>query len=356
MKTTFRGRRQLACLGRILASNIVRPPQPLKISYAVTYRCNLRCAMCNIWKKDKGLLAQELSVAQAAEFFGKAGRPCWLGVTGGEPFLREDLPELVEAALRSCKTLGAVHFATNGTLPARTLRTLEYLHGRFPRQGCVVTVSVDGPPELHDSIRGVPGTWSKALETFLAVKALPFVKAQIGFTITHRNLGAFVSTFTALKRAVPGLTFDDINVNVFQRSASYFENADMEPLDANAILTELSVLRGLDLGGTTLLGFLRRTYLRRYADFLKEGRGPLKCQALSTTCFLDPYGNIYPCSAYARALGNVRKMESSLEEMWMSPSARRLASDCSHRRCPGCWNSCEVYSAIGGSLLQAVLP
>ena len=74
---------RLAC--RIAASNLTDLTLPYRLTFAVTNRCQARCAMCNIWQKPSG---NELSLAEIDALFSKAGRFSWVNLTGGELFQR----------------------------------------------------------------------------------------------------------------------------------------------------------------------------------------------------------------------------------------------------------------------------
>ncbi|MBI5881837.1 MAG: radical SAM protein [Elusimicrobia bacterium] len=334
-------------LRTLLASNCGRPGYPLKLSFAVTYRCNLSCSMCRIWRKAP---QPELSLEDIRRFFDRGRGFSWVGITGGEPFLREDLSGIVETVLDRCRGLRALHFATNGTLTDRVLDIVGLIRRRAPEVEAVFTVSVDGPPHLHDRIRGRQGVWKSAVETFLRLKMVRGVKAQVGFTLSRDNVGSFSAAHAALKEAYPALRFDDINVNVFQRSGFYYDNLDLDGPDEGPLLEEVRRILGMDREGWSVNNFLRRSYLARVPDFLSTRRCPLPCQALSTTCYLDPAGDLYPCAVFQRKLVNVRDMEADFGELWRSKPALSLAKECRELRCPSCWSPCDAFSAIGGSL------
>jgi radical SAM protein with 4Fe4S-binding SPASM domain len=334
-------------LKTLLASNFGRPGTPLKLSFAVTYRCNLSCSMCRIWAKPP---LPELTLPEIRRFFSAATGPSWVGITGGEPFLRDDLPGVVEAVLDGCRGLRALHFATNGTLRERIRPVVELIRRRAPEVETVFTVSIDGPPDLHDRIRGRAGVWEAAVETFTMLKRMPGVKAQVGFTLSRDNVGRFRETFAALKMAWPALVFDDINVNVFQRSGFYYDNLDLPAPDTELLLDEVRGILAMDQEGWSVNNFLRRSYLSRVPEFLSTRRCPLPCQALSSTCFLDPYGDLYPCAVFQKRLVNVRDMTGDLAALWRSEPAQALARECRDLRCPSCWSPCDAFSAIGGSL------
>lgn len=342
------GLNELFFLKSILASNFARLSFPFKISYALTYRCNLRCQMCNIWKKETG--PRELSVSEIETFFKNTNKFSWIGITGGEPFLRGDISDICGIILNYCHNLCALHFSTNGQLTDKIIILAERIHKKYNKLKLVFTVSIDGPPDLHDQIRGVRGSWANAAQTFIQLKGLAYVKPQIGFTLSSYNIDKYAQTFSALEGVYPDIKFDDININVFQKSSFYYENQDMPEPETAALLKAIKEIRNIDLERFSLNNFLRREYLKRYPVYLKTKKHPLKCKALSSSCFLDPYGNLYPCPVYNKKLINVRDMGKNFTSVWDGREGRLLRKECANNSCPGCWSPCDAFSSIVGSL------
>jgi MoaA/NifB/PqqE/SkfB family radical SAM enzyme len=113
---------------------------PLRVSYCITYRCNLDCAYC----RRHGMGGGELSSAQAKgliDGFARAGARMW-SFNGGEALMRKDIGELVGHAKRRGLH---VSLATNGTLVAERIGEIALAD--------MVTVSVDGPKDVHDLVR-----------------------------------------------------------------------------------------------------------------------------------------------------------------------------------------------------------
>ena len=342
----------LKFIGSVAASNFKRLGSPFKVSWAVTYRCNLRCKMCNIWdKKDH---PPEVNADEIGALFSRPHHVHWLGITGGEPFLRTDLIDIVDAALTPSKTLNALHFATNGSYTDRVENLVHTLKKRHKKLKIVFTVSIDGPEALHNHIRGIDGTWGRALATFKMLKKIPNVKPQFGFTLSHNNLDKFERTFLALGDVYPALTFDDMTVNVFQRSNFYYENHAMPELDPARLTREIQKILAMDKDRLSLNNFLRRKYLKLYLQFLKTRKSPVKCQSFASTCFLDPYGNLFPCAVYNRKLLNIKETVLSLNEIWQLKEALRIHTECARNKCPSCWSPCDAYSAMGGSIIPTV--
>lgn len=339
-------------LRSILLSNFKRLKFPFKLSYAVTYKCNLRCKMCNIWKKipAKG----ELNISEISNFFERANRFSWVGITGGEPFLRPDLEEIIDAIIAYCKKLCVVHFATNGQLTDRIVDLTRHIHKRDRKIDIAYTVSIDGPQALHNEIRGAPDAWRKAIDTFKRLKDMGGVNARFGFTISPSNLHSFEETYMSLKEVYPKLKFDDITVNIFQKSSFYYENQNLQSIDNDKLINEINKILKMDKDNGSINNFLRRVYLKLYLKYINTNKCPLKCQALSSTCFLDPYGNLFPCSVYNKRLFDIKDASRDFVNTWNTDYAKRLSYECSNYMCPSCWSPCDAYSAIIGSLKKAV--
>jgi radical SAM protein with 4Fe4S-binding SPASM domain len=345
--------KELGYVKKIIYSNYFRLRFPHKISYIVTYRCNLFCTMCNIWKHGS---TPELDLGQIDKFFSRSNGFSWVGLTGGEPFLREDIADIVGIIRENCRGLMAVHFATNGTLTDKILSTVDtILMQKNSKLKLLFTLSIDGPPVLNDEIRGLTGAWQRCIATFKRLKKINSVQPRIGITISKSNLHKFEETYESLKNAYPLLTFDDLNINIFQKSPFYYKNNDMPELESETLAKTINQILSLDKDRFTINNFLRRKYLGLYKRFIKTKKSPLKCQALSSTCLIEPQGDIYPCSIYPRRVGNIQDLNYDLARVWSSPEVKELSAQCSRGVCPACWSPCDAYSAIASSLLRTGL-
>jgi len=345
-------RNDLFFLKSITESNFRRPQFPFKVGFAITYRCNLRCATCNIWKKDQQ--NDELQLHEIEHFFDKVNKFSWVGLTGGEPFLREDLLSIVDIVVSRCQHLSVLHFASNGMLTEKIIDSIKLVRKKHKKIRIAFTVSIDGPSKLHDNIRGAKGVWDHAMHTFKALKQIPLVEPRIGFTLSHTNLRNFRQTLTSIKEFYPDIKLDDININIFQKSNFYYDNENLDDIDSRILHEEIVRILNMDKESFSIANFLRRTYLQLYLKHLDNKKCPLKCQALSSSFYLDPYGDIYPCSIYNKKLLNIRQVNGDFRSIWDSQEARRLAYECSHDLCPGCWSPCDANLSIAGSLRKAL--
>ena len=152
-----------------------RPPLPRAMHYLSTHRCNARCVMCGIWKEGSGagedLSPDELSRILSDRLFTRME---YVGMSGGEPFLRDDLPELVAAFPARCSRLKRFSLTTNGLLHRRAEAVLPVLAEGCREAGVLfdVCVSVHGAGEELDRIYGVERAFARIERTVEALTKL----------------------------------------------------------------------------------------------------------------------------------------------------------------------------------------
>ena len=138
----------------------------------VTYRCNARCNMCNVWA-NPSKASEEIGV----ETLEKLPQMFFANITGGEPFVREDLPDMVGVLRKKTKRLVVI---TNGYFTDRVISLCR----KFPDIG--IRISIEGLPKANDAIRGIPDGFDKGLRTLLELRAMGL--KDIGFSTTVQDL------------------------------------------------------------------------------------------------------------------------------------------------------------------------
>lgn len=332
---------------RAFLSNFRRLKSPYKLTFALTYRCNLRCLACRTWAHPS---ADDLSLREIGSFFERNPFFSWVDLTGGEIALREDLPEIIRAIAARSRRLLLLHFPTNGYLVERVLaaaRTaLAAREAGLPR--FIISVSLDGPPALHDRLRGVEGSFARALETFGRLRREVGAEAYLGMTLHAENFRSVGETLAAVRRHLPWVKPSDLHFNLVHRSFFYHNpgEASLLPEEPEDLLSFLPPAGGAFRPER----YLERRYLALARSYLRTGECPLPCLSLSSSCFVDPAGTVYPCAGYDRPLGKLREEGFSLGRLWSSPQAVSLRREIISGRCPQCWTPCEAYQTILGNL------
>jgi 12,18-didecarboxysiroheme deacetylase len=170
------------------------------VVWNITRRCNLKCVHCYAHAKSVAE-ENELTTAQGKELIddlAQYGAPVIL-FSGGEPLIREDLPELAEYAVK--KGMRAV-ISTNGTLITREMaQTLKDIGLSY------VGISLDGMEQVNDRFRGVKGAYKAALEGIENCKAAG-IKVGLRFTINKFNSDEIPAIFDLLEeRNIPRACF-----------------------------------------------------------------------------------------------------------------------------------------------------
>ena len=329
----------------------MQPPRPTSISnFAVTYRCNSRCQTCGIWKTadpGKGEMTLDEIEDLLSENGGFLREVTSIQVTGGEPYLREDLPELIHA-IRGHLPRATIWIPTNGLTPRRIeAATREMLHDADGvRLG--VSVSIDGIRSTHDAIRGIEGSFDRAVETLRRLRSLrdghEGLSVSVGMTVTNENHGELPEVWSLAGAHGADFSFRPVNF-----SDLYYRNRGAFPTPTDCGERLLPTLQSMGKALIEEKGMKRAVtnlrYMQGALDYIRDPEGRrLPCRAASASFFLDPYGNVYPCLFIGDALGNVK--DKSLSKIWSSKAAGEARARISRGVCPGCWVECEVYREI----------
>ncbi len=291
-------------------------PAPLFASYNVTSRCNMRCSFCEWWKMNTPELPTKKALAVIDEV-------CSLGVpffdlSGGEPLLRKDLSILAKKA----SSYGClVSMNTNGTLLKRS-RASE-IADVFD----IVVVSLDGPKEIHDKIRGVPETYDKAIEAIRLLKTRG-VKVGVNSVVTPWNIEILPHFIEELRSLVDFAQVQPIHP---------YPPPPQNTPSHEAISKLVDYLLRLKRSDHSFLA-VPTDFLNGFETFF-EGNTPKICHAGELYVAIDPMGRLLACPARADVvLGNLLTDSASeiLKEKRKSEGWLKVSS------CEGCWLECTV--------------
>ena len=316
---------------------------PFKLNLYLTNQCNCRCKICNIWKKNT---MNELKTADWDKFFSLNNYFSWIDIAGGEIFLRNDIQKIFDIIIKRCSELYLIHFATNGILTNKIYDNVLYLKKIFKGK-IIITVSLDGIRSIHDNLRGRPGTYDSAIETYKRLKDISESQTHIGYTISKYNAGKLPEFINDLKKTLNNFQLENLHLNLCQTSAIYYSNQN---IDHNPSRPEYSkdinyYIKQIKLP-TNILQYLEKKYLKKLIKYNKNLIYPFSsCGALNSTITINPYGEVYPCQFYDKALGALDSANYNLNEILYSPMAKKLKKNILHR-CPGCWTACEAFPSL----------
>jgi MoaA/NifB/PqqE/SkfB family radical SAM enzyme len=314
-----------------------KPALPISLTVTVTNQCNSRCKTCSIWKHysdHQDLKEREFKTYEFEKTFENfGGKIFWATLSGGEPFLRRDLPEIFESLCQHCHP-AVVNIPSNGLLtPTIESHVKKMLEKNFDTN-LTLNLSLDGVGEKHEKIRGIPGNFAKVLETYELVKKLKdeFPRFQIGIhtVISKYNIEDAVEVYEFAKTLVPDSYITEVAEH---RTELFNQNDDITP-DAEAyakFAEELSghirsdYLHSKKNVSRVTQGF-RLKYYQLATQVMRENRQVIPCYAGYASCQITPFGDIWPCCilGYDKPMGNLRKANYNFKKVWHSKEANEV--------------------------------
>ena len=302
------------------AAGMMQKPQA--VSLEVTHRCIAKCVMCNIWRipKDTPLLSADGWLALLSnDLFTDLVE---LDFTGGEPFLRPDLGEILTAVCQMKKrhlaSLNSIAVTTNGFLTRRVLDESRKILFEARRAGVdlVIVCAMDAIGEVHDAVRRYPGGWCKVDRTIQGLKGLR---------------SDFSNLIIGLKTTVL-----PINVGQLDAIVRYAEKNDLFTIISPCIITNGRYLNPdleKDLAFKPeqiqkMTRFFQKTASRwsyhedRLVRYFQTGRMRKPCSCGFNYFFIRSQGALFPCPLIDASPGNV--IETPIEELLASREASRI--------------------------------
>lgn len=286
--------------------------------------------MCNIWQTEE---AEDLDAALLSRLPDSLR---YVNLSGGEPFMRRDLPELAEAVVKASPRAQII-ISTNALVSGKRIRE-DMARIREFSPGVGIAVSMDGMGETHDRIRGVKGAFDKAVTLLEELKEDGMTNLRIAFTIVDENVSDYFEVYQLSLRL--GIEFTSA---VAQGSDHYFQSTGMQPAAEADIREQLDKVAASELSTNSPKRWAR-AYFNQGLYLYATGSGrPLACKAADDFFFLSPAGTIYTCNVMDLPLGNLH--DASFSEIWNSETAvkaRAEVADCQM----GCWMVCTARSSM----------
>lgn len=302
--------------------------RPTHAIVAVTYRCNAKCVMCDIWKKKS-------SPEMAPEDYRRLPASLReINVSGGEPLLRKDIAEVVRVMQATCPGVRLI-ISTNGLLPD----ALDDLLGAVG--GVAVRVSVDGIGDLHDEIRGTDGAFDKVQRSIAVCRKHGISDLGICATMTRHNAGRISEVYEFAEREGLQFTF-----TVAHSSEMFFGDKDSERPSADAACADIERVKARLFASSRIKDWFKAYFVEGLMDVLKGRPRPIECRAGLDFFYLDPEGRVYPCHLWDREMGNMG--ENTYEEIIEQNTAVLEAVGRCKKKC---WMTCTVAPEMRRKLL-----
>ncbi len=334
-------------------SSVIYKGNPIQLTFFVTGQCNARCPFCFYLSQKKKIETSqaELSIDEIKRVSASIGKLLWLAFSGGEIFLRDDLGHIAEIFYQQNKP-SIMLFPTNGMLTTKISNTIEKILQNCPKSTVVVKLSLDGPETVHDSIRGVTGSYQKTLNTYYALGELvdKYSNFELGINSvfcadnqdTIEDLLAFVAGLDRINTHTVSLIRGDVS-DVNQKNVNlkkYRQVIDTMEMNLKKKIASTYRFKGARLKAAQ--DILQRRLIYKTA---KDNKYQMPCYAGKLNLVLTETGDLYPCESFKMKLGNVREEGYDVMNIVKNGKAAEIIKSVKKTRCY-CTHECYVMTNI----------
>lgn len=348
IKKVYKKRFDLANTARDVVVYNLKPNNfsatPNEVQIALTYHCNSKCIMCNIWKmKPKNELSyQEWQRLMTDPIFNKTRK---LSITGGEATLHPEFEKTILLFINSMPKLKKISLVSNGFATKLIVKKIKAIAKICQLRGIAlyITISLDGVSKMHEKIRRVPNAFKLTTKTILELKKL---ESELGFSVNGASL-VLKNNLTEVDKIKKWYGDHQINYNfqIVGFHPTYVNNLDTQKgVDFNKndlrlfkFLSQMSKMK-------SWLNF-RAYYWRDLLAMYKEGRPrTTPCPFLRDQFSIDSLGKVYYCFS-TKSIGNWRK-EKSINKIYFNKKNVAFRKKIKSSACLSCNSGCNVSGAI----------
>lgn len=327
--------------------------RPIHLTFFLTRRCNARCPFC-FYLQDNGQAKadnSELSLEEIKKISSSMGNLLWLALSGGEIFLRDDLPEIAKTFYDRNRP-SIILLPTNGLLPERISEMAREILAHCADSAVVVKLSLDSTDEsVHDRMRGTKGSFEKVMATYekLGVLLDKYPNFELGIntvfcSLNQNGMGPLIEFVNSLPK-IKTHTVSLVRGNVpeeFRRvdMGKYHETAGRLAKDLREKRSRIYGFRGARIKAAQ--DIIQRKLIHRTATL---DRQMLPCYAGKLNLVLTESGDVYPCEILSDKMGNIKDHGYDMASLCASEGSQAVLRKIRENGCH-CTHECYMMTNI----------
>ncbi|MFH0953374.1 MAG: radical SAM protein [Verrucomicrobiota bacterium] len=289
----------------------------MEAAIILTYRCTCRCYMCHTWKFP----TRPEDEIRPEELKKLPGGLAFCNLTGGEPFLRDDIADVIDVMKGKSRR---IVISTNGYLTDKIVDVVR----RYPDVG--IRVSIEGLPAANDELRGLKDGFDHGLRTLMQLQRLGATDIGFGITVSDRNHRDMLELYDLAEKL--GFEFATAAVH----NSYYFHKLDNQFAQPEDVIASFKALIERLLATGRVKNWYRAYFNYGLTEYIRGHPRLLPCEAGTENFFVCPNGDVVPCNGSDEpwVMGNLRTQ--TWEEIWNSPRAKAVRIQVAD--CPkNCW-------------------
>lgn len=339
------GKRYFRFANRVISN---KGRTPLYMIFFVTSYCNLKCEHCFYWK-ELNVKRDELTLEEIEKIARNMDELMFLRLTGGEPTLRKDLPEIVKVFYDNNHLRGA-GINTAGFLTKKILKDAEKILNLCPELELEVCVSIDDNEKFHDLNRGIPNTYKNATATIRGMKEIQKrygrVRINCGICVTKENHERLDDIF---ENVLVPLSVDFIQVTLIRGKPKDPGLMEVNLDNYQAFLRKTRAYNsrqryhGLYISSNAKDKLMSSLIVKTVQERKFQG---IYCNAGNKIGVLYSAGDLYPCELLEDVkIGNLRENNYDFKQLWNSERAEQVRNFIRDTKC-FCTHECFMTTNI----------
>jgi len=290
--------------------------------------------MCDVWK-DFTKPQDEISL----EVIKRLPQMFFVNVTGGEPFVRQDLEQIIDILHKKAKR---IVISTNGFFTDRIVSLCK----KYPDLG--IRISIEGMEKTNDEIRKIPDGYKRTIETLHKLQDMGL--KDIGFAMTVQDINAkdLLKLYQMSKEY--GYEFATATLH----NSHYFHKLDNKIEDKTLVINEFNKLIKELLKSKKPKDWFRAYFNYGLINYIKGNKRFLACEMGQDGFFVDPFGDVLACNGMNEkmSMGNLNR--KNWDEIWNSEEAKQVRGMV--KKChKNCWMIGSAAPAIWHHPLRPIL-
>lgn len=295
----------------------------------VTYRCNARCSMCNRYQAPSRP-EEEITL----ETIKKLPPMYFTNITGGEPFMRSDLKEIVRELY---KKSDRIVISTNGYFTDRIIELCK----EFPQIG--IRISIEGLEQTNNEIRGLKDGFNRGYKTLQQLVQMGMKDVGFGMTVQDCNAKELIPLYRLSEELQMEFATASLhNSFYFVESTNLIEDRLMVAKQFEELINEM-------LRSKEPKKWFRAYFNHGLINYIFSQKRLLPCDMAFDTFFIDPYGDVMPCNGTKEkeVMGNLNTQ--TFDELWNSKQAEQIRT-----KVQNCDRQCWMIGSVSPAMRKYI--